>query len=181
MDCRALPGARGERCLVFDSDGVVRRIWTFPDAWSELSDDALYAIMIAFVADPPPLLDTAARVVRQQTPTTASSVAAATASAFQARMLITEMNLILEHTRTLRQEQRELLERCRNIRSEMRATIESYAVSLRDDNVSPERAISLMKSAMQEGLAGPLASETAGGDELMSAGVAWGISAYFAA
>jgi hypothetical protein len=41
LDTRGLPGARGDRCLVFENHEVVRRVWTFPAAWATLADAAL--------------------------------------------------------------------------------------------------------------------------------------------
>ena len=33
---RAVPGARGETCLVFESDTAIRRVWHYPPTWREL-------------------------------------------------------------------------------------------------------------------------------------------------
>ena len=33
----SVPGARGDRCLVFMSESVCRRVWTFPSDWRTLS------------------------------------------------------------------------------------------------------------------------------------------------
>jgi hypothetical protein len=33
LDARALPGARGARCLVFENEVLVRRVWDYPAAW----------------------------------------------------------------------------------------------------------------------------------------------------
>ena len=35
----------GRRSLVFDADGIVRRLWKYPQGWAELSDDALLGLM----------------------------------------------------------------------------------------------------------------------------------------
>lgn len=40
----AVPGSRGARCLCFDSAWVIRRVWTFPDNWRELSAKDLDAL-----------------------------------------------------------------------------------------------------------------------------------------
>lgn len=45
MDTRGLPGARGERCLVFDSGRAMRRSWVVPDEWRTLGHDALLALV----------------------------------------------------------------------------------------------------------------------------------------
>ena len=41
-----VPGARGARCLVMESEskGVCRRLWTYPANWQELSADDLLAL-----------------------------------------------------------------------------------------------------------------------------------------
>jgi hypothetical protein len=31
--------------LVFDAEGIVRRLWQYPTSWAELSDDALLGLM----------------------------------------------------------------------------------------------------------------------------------------
>jgi hypothetical protein len=36
LDCGQVPGARGARCLVFMSDSVMRRVWSYPTAWRRL-------------------------------------------------------------------------------------------------------------------------------------------------
>ena len=41
VDTGALPGAPRPRCLICESDDVVRRIWRYPDDWLSLSDDEL--------------------------------------------------------------------------------------------------------------------------------------------
>jgi hypothetical protein len=34
-------GGRGRRCLICESDEVVRRVWEYPDDWERLSDEEL--------------------------------------------------------------------------------------------------------------------------------------------
>jgi len=38
------PGS-GRRSLVFDADGIVRRLWRYPSAWSALPDAELLRLM----------------------------------------------------------------------------------------------------------------------------------------
>jgi hypothetical protein len=41
-DCGGrVPGARGDRCLVFEHDLAWRRVWQFPADWASLSDTEL--------------------------------------------------------------------------------------------------------------------------------------------
>jgi hypothetical protein len=37
--------APGRQSLVFDTDGIVRRLWQYPRGWRELADDALLELM----------------------------------------------------------------------------------------------------------------------------------------
>jgi hypothetical protein len=50
IDAHGIPGAVHARCLVFENDAVVRRIWRYPADWSALSDDAVLALMDARAA-----------------------------------------------------------------------------------------------------------------------------------
>ena len=40
----AVPGARGSACLVFESDGTMRRVWRYPAEWRELPAAQLVAL-----------------------------------------------------------------------------------------------------------------------------------------
>ncbi|MGZ8376657.1 MAG: hypothetical protein ACXW05_18590 [Gemmatirosa sp.] len=51
-DARRIPGTRGPRCLFFDGEGIVRRVWHYPPDWPTLPAAALLALM-----DRPPLGD----------------------------------------------------------------------------------------------------------------------------
>jgi hypothetical protein len=44
-DARHIPGARGARCLVFDGEGIVRRVWHVPPDWPALAPQALLGLM----------------------------------------------------------------------------------------------------------------------------------------
>ena len=44
VDGRTVPGARGPKCLVFDCQTVVRRVWNFPSNWRELPPEQLIAL-----------------------------------------------------------------------------------------------------------------------------------------
>ncbi len=41
---RAVPGARGEACLVFESDAAIRRVWHYPSSWRELAGPELIRV-----------------------------------------------------------------------------------------------------------------------------------------
>ena len=35
----------GRNSLVFDTDGIVRRLWQYPNGWAEMPDEALLGLM----------------------------------------------------------------------------------------------------------------------------------------
>ena len=39
------PWARGDRCLIFSSPAVVRRVWRYPESWARLSSLDLLALL----------------------------------------------------------------------------------------------------------------------------------------
>jgi hypothetical protein len=39
-----VPGSSAPRCLICESDDIVRRIWRYPENWLGLSDDELLQI-----------------------------------------------------------------------------------------------------------------------------------------
>jgi hypothetical protein len=43
--------AAGRSSLVFDTEGMVRRLWRYPAAWASLSDDALLSLMDNLAGD----------------------------------------------------------------------------------------------------------------------------------
>lgn len=44
-DTTRVPGARGPRCLIFETAGYARRAWTYPPDWRTLGDEALLLLM----------------------------------------------------------------------------------------------------------------------------------------
>jgi hypothetical protein len=40
-----IPGAQSSSCLIFDAGHVCRRIWSYPERWTELSDASLIEII----------------------------------------------------------------------------------------------------------------------------------------
>ena len=44
VDTRAVPGARADSCLLFEAEGVIRRVWNYPRDWSRLSPEDLAAL-----------------------------------------------------------------------------------------------------------------------------------------
>jgi hypothetical protein len=39
-----VPGARGDACLVFESEGAIRRVWDYPPSWRELPPQDLIRV-----------------------------------------------------------------------------------------------------------------------------------------
>lgn len=54
-EARHVPGACGDRCLVFLSENVVRRVWDFPRDWRTMPPQALDALTLRRAADRAPL------------------------------------------------------------------------------------------------------------------------------
>ena len=44
VDARAVPGARGARCLVFTRRDCIRRVWEYPSDWRALDGAGLAAL-----------------------------------------------------------------------------------------------------------------------------------------
>ncbi len=44
MNTGAVPGAHASRCLICESDDVVRRIWNYPNNWRSLTDADLIGL-----------------------------------------------------------------------------------------------------------------------------------------
>jgi hypothetical protein len=40
-----VPGAEADSCLIFDGGHVCRRLWHYPDQWTELSDSSILSMM----------------------------------------------------------------------------------------------------------------------------------------
>ena len=41
VDARCVPAARGDRCLIFDAESVVRRLWSYPADWRQMPGEEL--------------------------------------------------------------------------------------------------------------------------------------------
>lgn len=44
VDARAVPGARGARCLIFTRHDCIRRVWDYPADWRTLDETGLAAL-----------------------------------------------------------------------------------------------------------------------------------------
>jgi len=167
------PGAQAYRCLIFDSEGIVRRLWTFPENWDQLSDKE---ILLLLDAPTPPH---GMRAIPHSGPH--PTVIAAIAAHVHAQELVAELMAVRDTHRALVDERRILLESCRKGREEMRVAVEQYVRTLKRGGVPPERTVALLKTAIEAGLGGLGAREIPGNEELLGDGVLWGIEAYYAA
>jgi hypothetical protein len=175
VSAASVPGSHGERCLIFDSDMSVRRVWDYPAAWSELSDDDLWQLTTIGRASSSRDAIEGASPVGSHPAVIAAAEAAARSSA-----LLAEIAVMRQVTRALREEREALLESCRQSRDDMRLAVQTYAESLRRDGVPPERALLLIKSAIKTGVDATACGDVEA-DRLVGDGVTWGIHAYYAA
>jgi hypothetical protein len=175
VSAASVPGSHGERCLIFDSDMSVRRVWDYPAAWSELSDDDLWQLTTIGRASSSRDAIEGASPVGSHPAVIAAAEAAARSSALRA-----EIAVMRQVTRALREEREALLESCRQSRDDMRLAVQTYAESLRRDGVPPERALLLIKSAIKTGVDATACGDVEA-DRLVGDGVTWGIHAYYAA
>jgi hypothetical protein len=175
VSAASVPGSHGERCLIFDSDMSVRRVWDYPAAWSELSDDDLWQLTTIGRASSSRDAIEGASPVGSHPAVIAAAEAAARSSA-----LLAEIAVMRQVTRARREEREALLESCRQSRDDMRLAVQTYAESLRRDGVPPERALLLIKSAIKTGVDATACGDVEA-DRLVGDGVTWGIHAYYAA
>jgi hypothetical protein len=175
VSAASVPGSSSERCLIFDSDMTVRRVWDYPAAWSELSDDDLWHLtMIGRASSSKLAIDSP--LPRGSHP----AVIAAAEAAARSSALLAEVAIMRQITRALRDEREALLESCRQSRDDMRLAVQTYAEMLRHDGVPPERALLLIKSAIKTGVDATVCGDLEA-DRIMGDGVTWGIHAYYAA
>src|SRR5690348_13770218 len=162
-DTSHVPGARGEHCLIFESDGLIRRVWSYPHRWNELSEGQLVELLEATPAIGPLSMLPSSATVSQS-----------------ARSFLAELRVAHELRFTFENHSSERVDECRRARAQMREAVTAYAESLRHQGVPPERALVLLKDAVQSGLAGLCSDETVA-EELLHEGVEWCIAAYYAA
>jgi hypothetical protein len=175
-DTSRMPGARGERCLIFDSESVVRRVWQFPTDWQSLDDDALWALTLK--SQLPAAICGARPAMR---PALASAITLAVETSERARRLIGVFAALSAENLELRSETTETLARCRESRAAMRNSVEAFAAAMRTEGVAPEEAIVLIKGAVIDGVGPAAVTDDPDAQVVMREAVAWGIAAYYAA
>src|SRR6185437_14085142 len=136
VDASRVLGAQAPQCLLFETDGVLRRAWIYPANWFDLSDSALAAILQS--------RDSAfgARAHGDDVQEPVSMLLAQSAAIMaRARVLSAAATAVAsQENRSLRADQRALRESARRARDEMRSAVEQYANSLRAAGVSPTQA-----------------------------------------
>jgi len=171
-----VPGARRDRCLIFDSEGVVRRVWAYPSDWMNLPDDALWALIDHAgvpLADQAPARGTD----RRHSPRGQPSVVAVAAELARSRALAAELAVTAD--RDHHEDLARATERCEELRRSLHFAINAYAETLRNNGVPPERAVVLIKAAVRDGLGSSGACDELDEDEIIDEGVAWGIESYY--
>jgi len=167
VDASSIPGARGSRCLIFDSDGIVRRVWAFPDSWAGLDDDDVWSLLDGHL---PSAVEPPAAERRSVARGDYRSVVHATAAVARSRLM-----------EFIAADQPNASSAPDSAPQAMCAAIRAYAGTLKREGASPEHALVLVKSAIEEGLGGPAGRDEPGAEELMADAVVWCIEAYYAA
>lgn len=177
VDTTHVPGARAPSCLIFESEGVVRRAWRYPDDWRRLSDDRLWSCL-----DTPHISPAAAPSPGPATGGGGAPAAndAAIEVSSRARTLLDTVDLIRHRTHDLDDVRRAVLDQCRLQRHELQRAITVYAESLRREGMPPERVLVLVKEAMTDGLGVRVCDEPVA-EDLMHEGIESCIAAYYAA
>jgi hypothetical protein len=168
----AVPGAPATYCLIFDSDVVVRRCWTYPADWAQLDDRALWALLGESPVIRPPATQDATLDALAQSATTLIATSLSLASTSR---------LLLDANRMLREQRSDLLESCHSSRDILLRAVAQYVATLKQTGITPEVTIVLVKDAIRDGLGGTAQAEAPDGAALMGAGVAHAIKAYYAA
>ncbi len=174
VDATRIPGARGRRCLIFDSDGIVRRVWAYPDTWDGLDDDGVWNLLDGQIpsAVAPPACERRAFPRADYRDVVEATAAVARARANQAAIPATT---IADSERA--RGNPSVFETVKA----MRGAIRAYAGTLKRESASPEHALVLVKSAIEEGLGGPSGRDEPGAEDLMADAVVCCIEAYYAA
>jgi hypothetical protein len=146
--------------LIVEAEGIVRRVWTYPREWDSLSDDALWGVL-----NVPPHFEL------RGDPAAVTELT---------RTLLEEIRSAAEAGDASRDDRHEARRNCIAARRRMQEAVRLYAESLRREGVPPERALVLLKTAVQSGLTNPCHDETTA-EEVLHEGVEWCIEAYYAA
>jgi len=167
----------GRRCLIFDSEALVRRVWVYPERWEELSDEQLWELSCGVAHVVAPRTEPHRR---HEVPEQPAMLLAAETTA-RAQTLLAQISALRESAQRLRQEGSALRTACLASRKEMQSTVEGFAARMRVEGVAPEQAIVRIKGAVQVGVGAAIAADDPDAETMLHDAVAWGIAAYYAA
>jgi hypothetical protein len=173
MDATNVPGTRGDRCLVFDCEGIVRRAWRFPRTWAQLDDDDVWALLDLELPPPRPgsRFARGPAVFREHEDVVDAARRAANARCVvNASATIDDGDVIVADDVSIADGRRE----------DIHDAVAGYTAALRAVGTSPERAIVLVKRAVNEGLELALDCAEHVAKELVDAAVARCIATYYA-
>ena len=130
-DAERVPGARAPTCLVFESQGAVRRAWSFPANWRDMDDSALWRLSELTAS-------TSARMDALQRAFITSIIAQNTAGA-----VIAALRGALEENRALREQRKSIIQLCRAARQESHDIVAEYA---RQERAAGKSATDVLKN-----------------------------------
>jgi hypothetical protein len=180
MDATNIPGARADRCLIFDSESVVRRAWSFPRAWAELDDESIWALLERDLPAPIPTERTERRATaRGDHAGVVTAVRGAASSDLSFSPLGTAASPLGDDDILTTTDAPFARVSRRRGRARMRAAVINYTATLKAGGTTPERSITLVKSAVNDGL--EQAPECADhiSKDLVDHAVVWCIRAYY--
>jgi hypothetical protein len=168
-DASRVPGARRSRCLIFDSDGVVRRVWAYPEDWGNLPDDRLWSLLDDVRIAPLRPTSEAEQSARKRVVGCVADLAREGDDDARSRFADVRAD-----------DAPPVSEQCRAAIDALRLAVRGYAETLRQAGVPPERAVVTIKAALRDGLDALRECGDVDEDEIVGACVAWGIESYYA-
>jgi hypothetical protein len=157
VDASEQPGARGLRCLIFDSDGVMRRVWVFPGEWRTLSDPDLASLMRRSVGALTPV--SPQNSVPIEGGFLHPAIASAAHSVLIAHELLATVRDVRHDNHALRDNRTKLIEACQVRRDEMTRAIRDYVFALKGHGFSESRVLELVADAVSDGFTDQIADE----------------------
>ena len=169
------PGAQAYRCLIFDSEGIVRRLWAFPEHWDRLTDDEILRLL-----DAPPTPAHGVRTVLHSGshPTVIASIAAYV----HAQELVAELMVVRDTNRE--RSSRNAASCSRAAGRVARSCAPPWSSTSERSSAAACRPSGPSRCSSRRSRPASVDSARArlpGNEDLIGAGVLWGIEAYYAA
>jgi hypothetical protein len=136
-DAQRVPGARAPTCLIFESEGAVRRSWSVPSNWRDMDDAALWRLS--------ELTASASRIVQALETTFISSIVAQKA----ASEMIRTARGSLQENRALRKQSAEIIRQCRATRQESHSGVTDYARQARANGASESDVLETLDTPLR--------------------------------